>query len=55
MAASDQTAPGDEAVPGAPGSGEDVCPVCRGAGRLDDRICENCEGTGRIVEGIGGG
>lgn len=46
--------PGDEAPPGTPGTGEDICRVCRGTGRVDDRKCENCDGTGRIIEGIGG-
>jgi hypothetical protein len=47
--------PGDEAQPGTPGSGEDVCPVCKGSGRIDSRACANCEGTGVIERGIGGG
>jgi DnaJ-class molecular chaperone len=55
MSQQDNTAPGDEAAPGVPGTGENVCPVCAGSGRVDDRPCENCGGSGRIVEGIGGG
>jgi hypothetical protein len=48
--------PGDEAAPGTPGTGEDICPNCEGSGKLaDGRPCPNCGGTGRIVEGIGGG
>jgi RecJ-like exonuclease len=51
--------PGDEAEPGTPGSGEDVCPVCHGSGKLEmegtPQTCANCGGTGVIVEGIGGG
>ena len=53
--------PGDDAPPGTPGTGEDVCPVCHGSGRLavgnegDAESCPNCGGTGRIVEGVGGG
>ena len=51
--------PGDEAAPGTPGSGDDVCPICHGTGRIldeDDTIpCSNCDGTGIITEGIGGG
>jgi hypothetical protein len=51
--------PGDEAAPGTPGSGEDVCPVCHGSGKLEvegaSQPCANCGGTGVIVEGIGGG
>jgi hypothetical protein len=49
------TAPGDDAPPGTPGTGEDVCPVCNGTGRVEGRVCENCDGAGRIIEGIGGG
>jgi hypothetical protein len=51
--------PGDDAAPGTPGSGEDVCPVCQGSGELETgdgvQPCPNCGGTGVIVEGIGGG
>jgi RecJ-like exonuclease len=46
--------PGDEAVEGTPGSGEDVCPICRGTGRLGTQPCDNCGGTGKVVEGVGG-
>ncbi len=48
-------APGDQAIAGTPGTGENVCPDCKGSGRLHDRVCPTCEGSGRIVEGIGGG
>ena len=48
--------PGDEAAPGTPGSGEDVCPRCHGSGKLDDDVvCPLCDGSGTIIEGIGGG
>lgn len=47
--------PGDEAAPGTPGTGEDICPVCRGTGRAEGRPCSHCGGSGRIIEGIGGG
>lgn len=48
--------PGDEAEPGTPGTGEDICPVCGGDGRLEDgRACDNCGGIGKVIEGIGGG
>ncbi len=47
-------APGDEAPPGTPGTGEDVCPRCGGSGRSDGAACPACEGSGRIVKGIGG-
>lgn len=47
--------PGDEAEPGTPGAGDDVCPICDGSGRIGDDPCANCEGTGLIERGIGGG
>ena len=48
--------PGDEAVAGTPGTGENLCPDCSGKGvRKDGSECPTCEGTGRVVEGIGGG
>jgi DnaJ-class molecular chaperone len=48
--------PGDQAKPGTPGSGENICPVCHGTGRLQDGApCGNCGGSGKIIEGIGGG
>ncbi|WP_220807336.1 hypothetical protein [Noviherbaspirillum aridicola] len=48
--------PGDEAQPGAPGTGEDLCDDCGGRGkRADGSQCPTCEGTGRVVRGIGGG
>jgi DnaJ-class molecular chaperone len=47
--------PGDDAPPGTPGTGENVCPDCKGTGRLDAAACPTCGGTGKVVEGIGGG
>lgn len=47
--------PGDDALPGASGTGENVCPECGGSGRSGDRMCQRCGGTGKVVEGIGGG
>jgi hypothetical protein len=47
--------PGDEARPGTPGTGEDICPQCNGSGKIArGERCPNCEGTGRVVRGIGG-
>ena len=46
--------PGDEAAPGTPGTGEDICPECNGTGKAEAAECENCGGTGKIVEAIGG-
>jgi hypothetical protein len=49
------TAPGDEAPPGTPGTGEDVCPRCGGSGKVDGGDCPECGGTGVVIAGIGGG
>lgn len=46
--------PGDVAPPGTPGTGENVCPDCRGTGRRQDETCPNCGGTGKVIDGIGG-
>jgi hypothetical protein len=46
--------PGDEAPPGTPGTGEDVCPRCGGSGRQGDGECPECQGSGRVTVGIGG-
>ena len=48
------SAPGDEAPPGTPGTGENLCPRCNGSGKLEGGECPNCDGSGKIVEGIGG-
>ena len=52
--APDGTAPGDEAPPGTPGTGENLCRACNGSGQLEGKSCPTCEGTGKIIEGIGG-
>ena len=46
--------PGDEAPPGTPGTGENICPVCHGDGRINGRSCVNCSGTGKITTAVGG-
>ena len=46
--------PGDEASPGAPGTGENLCRDCAGTGKLDDEACPACKGTGKVTTGIGG-
>lgn len=48
------TRPGDEAPPGAPGTGENLCRRCGGSGRLDGQPCPECGGTGKVTEGLGG-
>lgn len=53
---SGQTNPGDDAPAGTPGTGEDICPACKGSGRnASGGDCPNCGGSGKIIEGIGGG
>jgi hypothetical protein len=48
--------PGDDAPPGTPGTGEDVCSECQGKGRLASGApCPNCGGTGVVIKGIAGG
>ncbi|SAK87809.1 hypothetical protein AWB77_04723 [Caballeronia fortuita] len=47
--------PGDEAEPGAPGTGEDLCPDCNGTGKREGTECNTCGGTGKVTQGIGGG
>jgi DnaJ-class molecular chaperone len=47
--------PGDEAAPGTPGTGENVCRHCSGTGQHDGQTCPVCKGTGKVIEGIGGG
>jgi hypothetical protein len=55
MESHDDIAPGDEAPPQEPSSGENVCPECGGSGTVDGGDCANCEGTGFINEAVGGG
>jgi len=52
--ASPPMSPGDEAPPGTPSTGEDVCPDCGGSGQLEGKACGTCQGTGRVTVGIGG-
>jgi DnaJ-class molecular chaperone len=47
--------PGDEARPGTPGTGENLCPDCKGSGKIGAQPCRTCGGTGKVVEGVGGG
>ena len=51
-----QLNPGDEAPPGTPGTGEDLCLECNGTGKKEGGAeCPACNGTGRVVRAIGGG
>lgn len=54
-AGASRPAPGDDALPGTPGAGENVCPACNGSGRLGGKPCPTCDGSGKVIEGIGGG
>ena len=47
-------APGDEAPPGTHGTGEDICPECKGSGQVAAGECPRCAGSGRVIKGIGG-
>jgi len=48
--------PGDDAEPGTPGTGEDICDACAGKGTLPDgKACPQCGGSGHVIVGIGGG
>jgi hypothetical protein len=46
--------PGDQAAPGTPGVAENVCPDCRGTGKITAAPCQTCGGTGVVQEGVGG-
>ena len=48
------TAPGDEAEPGTPGTGENLCRQCGGSGEQGGESCPVCGGSGKVIEGIGG-
>lgn len=50
-----EIAPGDEAPPGTPGTGENLCPDCGGSGVRGGVPCPSCDGSGRVIEGVGGG
>lgn len=52
---SEPTNPGDEARPGTPGAGENLCRHCNGTGEHDGTPCPVCGGTGKVVEGLAGG
>lgn len=55
MAGQDTAKPGDDAPPGTPGTGENVCPACAGSGKAGGGTCPTCAGTGIVTEGVGGG
>ncbi|HEX8416808.1 MAG TPA: hypothetical protein VF641_04310 [Methylobacterium sp.] len=55
MTDTDPPKPGDEAPPGVPGTGENLCRRCGGSGKVDAQACPDCVGTGRVTTPIGGG
>jgi hypothetical protein len=46
--------PGDDAPPGTPDTGGNLCPRCSGRGIVDGKPCATCGGTGKVIEGVGG-
>lgn len=55
MMSAEPTKSGDDAPPGTPGTGENLCPRCSGSGQFEAKTCPDCNGTGKVVTGIGGG
>jgi DnaJ-class molecular chaperone len=54
VGSSGEMSPGDQAPPGTPGTGENVCPTCGGSGRARAVACPTCDGTGTVIEAVGG-
>ena len=50
----DHLAPGDDAPAGTPGTGEDLCPICKGRGLVKGATCPSCAGKGSVIKGVGG-
>ncbi len=46
--------PGDQGQPDTPGMAENVCPKCKGSGKLGAEECPNCGGSGKVLEEMGG-
>lgn len=45
--------PGDEAEPGSPQTGDQICPACSGTGKTEGAACAECGGTGRVTVIVG--
>ena len=45
--------PGDEVPAGTAQSGENICPLCKGTGRVQDGPCPDCGGSGKVVVLVG--
>ena len=55
MSVTGETNPGDEAAPGTPATGENLCRRCNGTGEQEGNPCPECDGTGKVIEGLAGG
>jgi DnaJ-class molecular chaperone len=49
----EKKSPGDQVRPGTKQSGENICPRCKGTGRLDEKSCPDCGGSGKVIEIVG--
>ncbi len=49
----DARKPGDEARPGSPQTGENICRECSGSGRRNGAPCEACGGAGPVTVAVG--
>jgi DnaJ-class molecular chaperone len=49
----EKKSPGDQAPPGTKQTAENICPKCRGSGRIDDKTCPDCGGSGKVIEIVG--
>jgi DnaJ-class molecular chaperone len=49
----EKKSPGDQAPPGTKQTAENICPKCKGSGRIDDKTCPDCSGTGKVIEIVG--
>ena len=45
--------PGDEVPAGTAQSGENICRLCKGTGRVQDGPCPDCGGSGKVVVLVG--
>jgi DnaJ-class molecular chaperone len=52
-AENDKKSPGDQARRGTKQTAENVCPKCKGSGRIDEKACPDCRGTGKVIEIVG--
>jgi DnaJ-class molecular chaperone len=49
----EKKSPGDQARPETKQTAENVCPKCKGTGRVDGKPCPDCGGSGKVVEIVG--